>query len=336
MLFHNNLRGLLAIVCVLLLLPTEILQARTRKGDKLYKQAQAAEARKEYDQALELYSEALSQDPSDPTYLLGVRRARFEAGQVHVQAGEKLRQAGKLEDALAQFQKAYAIDPSSAIAIQEIKRVSEAIEAVKKGDVPPGEQGLTAPERAEKRNLQRMESLLPVPELKPITNQITTLKMNNQPPRVLYETVGKLAGINVVFDPQYQSTGKNVNLDLTNSTLQEALDYVGMLTKTFWKPISSNTIFVAEDNVTKRRDYEDQVVKVFYLKNVTSVQEFQEMITAVRSVTDIRRMFSYAGQNAVICRGSVDAIALAEKLFADLDKPKSEVVVDLVVMEVDR
>ena len=58
---------------------------------------------------------------------------------------------------------------------------------------------------------------MPVPELKPITNQISTLKMNNQPPRVLYETVGKLAGINVIFDPQYQRTTRNINLDLTNT-----------------------------------------------------------------------------------------------------------------------
>ena len=63
-----------------------------------------------------------------------------------------------------------------------------------------------------------IESLQPVPELKPVTNQITLLKMNNQPPKVLYETVGKLAGINVLFDPSYQA-GKNANLDLNDVTL---------------------------------------------------------------------------------------------------------------------
>ncbi len=73
--------------------------------------------------------------------------------------------------------------------------------------------------------------------------------------------------------------GRNSNLDLNNVTLDEALDYIALLTKTFWKPVSANAIFVTEDNVTKRRDYEDEVVKVFYLRNPTSVQEFQEMIT---------------------------------------------------------
>src|SRR5260370_39668770 len=127
MLVYNNLRGLLALVCVLLLLPTELLQARTRKGDKLYKQAQAAEARKEYDQALELYSEALSQDPSDPTYLLGVRRARFDAGPEHVQAGEKLRQRRNLEDGLAQIPNRNPATSSSAHDIRRLKPAGVAV-----------------------------------------------------------------------------------------------------------------------------------------------------------------------------------------------------------------
>src|SRR5579871_4752767 len=257
MLAYNKLRGLVAIFSVFLLLPTEVLEAHTRKGDKLYKLGQQSEARKEYEKALEYYTQALSQDPSDPGYQLGVRRVRFQVGQIHVQAGMKLRQDGKLEEALAEFQKAYATDPSSAIAIAEIKNTSDAIEAQKKGGLAPGEERLTPSERANRQSLQRMESLLPVPELKPITNQISTLKMNNQPPRVLYETVGKLAGINVIFDPQYQPTGRNVNLDLTNTTLEDALDYVALLTHTFWKPITANAIFVTDDNPTKRRDYEN-------------------------------------------------------------------------------
>ncbi|MFM9726357.1 hypothetical protein ACKI1L_38175, partial [Streptomyces scabiei] len=84
-------------------------------------------------------------------------------------------------------------------------------------------------------------------------------------------------------------------------------------TKTFWKPISGSTIFVTEDNVTKRRDYEDNVVKVFYVQNATSVQEFQEIATAVRSLTEIRRVFTYNAQKAILMRGTPDQIALAEK-----------------------
>ena len=154
-----------------------------------------------------------------------------------MEAGKKLLKADDLEKALAEFQKAFATDPGSMIALQDMQQTKELLEQKQKGLVPPGEKPLTSAEKAQKESLEMIQSLLPVPELKPVTNQISLLKMNNQPPKVLYETVGKLAGINVLFDPTMQP-GKNANLDLNNVTLQEALDYIALLTKTYWKPVS--------------------------------------------------------------------------------------------------
>ncbi len=318
---------------VLLLLPPGSLEAGNRKGDKFFKLGAQAEARKEYDEALRYYQQALETDPKDTAYDLATRRTRFESGQAHVDAGKKLLKADDLEKAYAEFQKAFATDPGSMIALQNMQQTKDLLEQKQKGLVPPGEKALTSAEKAQNESLEMIQSLQSVPELKPVTNQISLLKMNNQPPKVLYETVGKLAGINVLFDPTMQP-GKNANLDLNNVTLQEALDYTALLTKTYWKPVSANAIFVTEDNVTKRRDYEDEVVKVFYLKNPTSTQEFSEMVTAVRSVTDVRRMFQFNAENAVVVRDTVDKVALVEKLLHDLDKPKAEVVVDVIVMDV--
>jgi len=323
-----------APLCVaLLLMPSGSLDANNRKGDKLYKLGVAAEERKDYDKALQYFQQALDIEPKETTYELAARRARFEASQAHVEAGKKLLKAEDLEKAYTEFQKAFATDPGSMIALQDMQQTKELMEQKQKGLVPPGEKPMTSAEKAQKESLEMMQSLQSVPELKPVTNQISLLKMNNQPPKVLYETVGKLAGINVLFDPQMQP-GKNANLDLNNVTLQEALDYIALLTKTYWKPVSTNAIFVTEDNVTKRRDYEDEVVKVFYLKNPTSTQEFSEIVTAVRSVTDVRRMFQFNAEDAIVVRDTVDKVALVEKLLHDLDKPKAEVVVDVIVMDV--
>jgi general secretion pathway protein D len=333
MISFNNLRVMAPLFVALLLLPPGGLQATNRKGDKLYKLGEQAEARKDYDKALQYYQQAVDLDPKETTYELAVRRTRFEAGQAHVEAGKKLLKEDDLEKALAEFQKAFATDPGSMIALQNMQQTKDLLEQKQKGLIPAGAKVLTSVEKAQKESLEMIQSLLPVPELKPVTNQISLLKMNNQPPKVLYETVGKLAGINVLFDPTMQP-GKNANLDLNNVTLQEALDYIALLTKTYWKPVSANAIFVTEDNVTKRRDYEDEVVKVFYLKNPTSTQEFNEMVTAVRSVTDVRRMFQFNGENAVVVRDTVDKVALVEKLLHNLDKPKAEVVVDVIVMDV--
>lgn len=325
--------GIAAVLGLVLLSPGS-LEARNRKGDRFLKDGRAAEAKEDWDTALELYIEAVDQDPTDVSYVLSMRKARFQAGQKHVDAGEKLRLQGKLPEAMQEFQRALIADPSSAIAIQQMKRLQDLMNNASRSAVtPPEDRGLTAAERARRDSDDRVSAMLSPPELQPMTTVIPTLKMNNQPPRVLFETVGKLAGVNVVFDSQYNAPPRNFNVDLNNATPDQAFDYLALLTHTYWKPIAANAIFVMEDNVTKRRDYEDDVVKVFYVTNATSVQEFQEIATAIRTVAEIRRVFTYNAQRAMIVRDTVDKVALAEKLVHDLDKPKSEVVIDVVVME---
>ncbi|MCZ2075566.1 MAG: hypothetical protein HUU41_02880 [Bryobacteraceae bacterium] len=336
-------RRLLSLLLALLLAAPATVEARNRKGDKLLKEGQQAEQKKNYDEALVLYEKAVLEDPSETAYQLALRRVRFQAAQAHVDRGKQLRDAGNLEEALKEYQHAYAIDPSSMIAEQELRRTFQMMERNKKlsaetgRELTPKEQGMTPSQVADAKLEERISEYQSVPELRPITPQITSLKMNNQPPRVLFETVAKLAGINVIFDPDFiQQNTRPFNLDLSNTTLEQALDHLAVLTNAFWKPLSANTIFVTLNNPTKRRDYEDQVVKVFYLQNVTTVQELQEIAVAVRSVLELRRAFTYNAQNAILIRAEADRIALAEKLLRDLDKPKSEVVVDLVVLEANR
>ena len=327
------------------MLVAALLSAKNKAGEKLMKEGGEAEARKDYDKALASYEKAYAADPKDPAYQMAVRRMRFQAAASHVSLGQKIRAAGNLEESLNEFQKAYATDPSLAIADQEIRRTKEMMEREKKkpagsgSAATPEDRGLTPSQKAAKEMEAKSASILAIPELKPITRQISTLKMNNQPIKVLYETVGKLAGINVVFDSEIQPPpgGKNTfTVDLSNTTLEEALDYLAIQTRTYWKPLSTNAIFVTNDNVQKRRDFEDYVVKVFYIKNSTLLQELQEISTTVRSVTEIRRAFTYGAQNAILVRGTTDQVALAEKLILDLDKPKAEVVVDIIVMQASR
>ena len=144
-----------------------------------------------------------------------------------------------------------------------------------------------------------------------------------------------MAGVNVVFDSTYTAPARNSNVDIANLPIEQAFDYLAILTKTYWKPITSNTIFVTEDTAAKRHDYEDEVMKVFYLTNATSIQEIQEIATAVRTLGDIRRVFALNAQKALLVRATTDQMALTEKLLHDLDKPKSEVVIDVIVMQVN-
>lgn len=333
MLKRQRLLTLFGVALALLTLTGDVSARNARKGEKLLNLGRIAEAKGDWDTALELYEQAYAEDPMNTSFMIAMRTARFQAGQKHVDLGEKARAAGKYDDALREFERALIDDPASSIALQDIRQ-TESMRNVK--GAKPDEIGLTAADRARKDQEDRVDSMLPPPELKPTNSVIPMLKMNNQPPKVLFETVGKLGGINVIFDPQYTAPSRNFNVDLSNVTVDQAFDYLSTLTRTFWKPLNATTIFVAEDNVTKRRDFEDDVVKVFYVKNATSVQEFQEIATAVRTVAEIRRVFTYNAQRAMIVRDTVDKVALAEKLVQDLDKPKAEVVVDIIVMSANR
>jgi len=335
--FFNRLTAVL--VALAMLAPALPLEAKTRKGDKYLSDGRVHEAKKEWDAALEDYEKALSEDPAEMVYQMATEKARFQAGQVHIDKGLKLRAQGQLGEALLEFQKAYAINPSSAIAVQEtqltrdmIERERKRVEATGKVD-PPAVRALTPLEEYKKNERDKLDRILSVPELKPLDPKHINLKMNNKT-KVLFETVAAYAGINVLWDPEFQPPPKDgFNIQLEDATIEQALDYLAVLTKSYWKPISPNTIFITMDNPNKRRDYEEWVTKTFYLQNVQSQQELQEIVNAVRTITDISKIYQFLGQNALVVRGESDKVELAEKIIRDLDKPKSEVVVDVMVIE---
>ena len=326
-----------SVLAAALILPPAPALGKTRKGDRLRNDARAAEVAEDYDKALQLASQAVEEDPSDPSYILALRRIRFEAGNMHVKKGQQMRDGGQIDAALVEFQKAWATDPASDIAQQEIRRTKAMIDRNKGAGAanPEEEKSLSPASLSRRRSQERTDLLLPLPELRALTTDLIDLKMTNRP-RVLFETVAKVAGINLLFDSEYnqQQTIQNVQVDLTRTTLDQALDQLALVTKSFWKPLSANTIFVTVDNPTKRREYAEQVVKVFYMSNITSPQEMQEMLTVLRTVVDVQKVFNYTAQNALVVRAEADTMALVEKLIADLDKPRGEVVVDVMVMTV--
>jgi len=253
--------------------------ARTRKGDRIFKDARTAETQRDYLKAYELYGQALNEDPGDSRYQLAYERTRFRAAQVHLKQGQELRKAKQFEDSLSALEQALLVDPSLEIARQEMKEVRELIAKEKARSENPDGAAAAAPtqtdeEIAEVRRRQLLESLQGPPELKPISRKPINLVINNQTPKVVFDTIGKLAGVNVLYDPAFltQSGSNKRDVQLVNASLEQALDYAGLITKAFWKPVTENAIFVTADDPNKRREYADWVVKVFYLRNVNGAQ----------------------------------------------------------------
>ena len=130
MYFFNRLTAI--VLTAVLLGPMLPLEAKTKKGDKFLAEGRVHEQKKEWDAALEAYDKALSEDPADIVYQMASTKARFQAAQSHIDKGLKLRSAGQLGEALLEFQKAYAINPGSAVAVQEIRRTTDMIERERK------------------------------------------------------------------------------------------------------------------------------------------------------------------------------------------------------------
>jgi general secretion pathway protein D len=310
-----------------------------------------AEHSGDFDTALALIDSGRAKKPGDLAYQIASYRIHFEAGAAHVHHAIKVRNAGDLAEALKELEKALEIDPSSDTARQEIRRTKIMIQREQQGGNAPGPsadnidiqtgkdiKALTPAERERKTESDKVARIQPVPELRGGNLEPIKLKMTNQRPKVLFDTVAKLGGINVIFDPDYeqQNTVKQTSVEIESSSIEEALDSVAVLTKSYWKAMGPNTIFVTLDNRQKRQEYEEQVVKVFYLQNVGQQQELNEAVTVLRTVADIQKIFTSTPMNAIIIRAAADKIPLAEKLIAAIDKPKSEVVIDTLIMGVSR
>ena len=310
---------------VVLLVVIAILPAIADKAKNLYLKGQDAEARQNYEAAYEFYKQAFDLKPRDLRYRASSDRLRFKAAATIVHRGQLLRDDGKLQDALVEFQKAMQIDPSLFIAQQEYKRT---LQMINNATNPPPQ--AAGPPGSLQRKIR--EAGGPV-ELAAISNVPITVKLTEDS-KVIFQTIGQLAGINVLFDPDY--TSRRIKVELNGVTLEEALEITALSSKTFWRPVTANTIFVAQDNPAKRKELEQSVLKTFYLSNLSAPTELQDVVNAIRAVLDVQRVQQLLSQNALVVRGTPDQIALAEKLVEDLDKARPEVIIDIAVMQVSK
>jgi general secretion pathway protein D len=290
-----------------------------------FKRGQAAEARQDYDAAYENYEKAYELAPSDLTYRTAVYRVRISASSLHAGKGRKLLQTGDEQGALMEFLRAVEIDPGNEAAQQEIAKIRE-----QQGQKPPENQAALPESPGEQAEIDSMAA--PV-ELKPFSDQPLTLHMVEDS-KVVYQAVGKAAGINVLFDPDY--TGKTIHVDLNNVSLMDAFRIVGTLSNTFWRPITGNTIFAAANTRAKRTELEEQAIQTFYLTNAWQQNDLNDVQTAIRNVLPNTHVYGVQSQNAIVMRGSPDELLLAQKLINDLDKARPEVVVDIAVLEVSK
>jgi general secretion pathway protein D len=320
---RQNKWALSAVLTLLLCLSQSSFARSTPKAKTLFANGQTAEAKDDPISAYEDYYQAWKLEPKNLRYKTAYERLRFLAASAHVSRGEKLLAQNDTTGAVTEFLRAMEIDPSNELARQDVQKARDKLSSTK-----PNQETSIPENKAEE--LSEVGS--PV-QLKPISNEPLTLHMTEDS-KVVYSTVGKAAGINVLFDPEY--TSKRIQVDIANVSLLDALRIVGVSSGTFWHPVTSNTIFVAMNTRAKRQELEEEAVQTFYLANTAQQNDLNDIQTALRNLLVNAKLYGVPSQSAIVMRATPDELLLAQKLINDLDKSRPEVVVDVALLEVNR
>jgi general secretion pathway protein D len=300
---------------------TAVLAAACATGSA-YTAGVRAEQAQDYDQAVAEYSAALRDHPEDRQLRGALDRARLRASQVHFYRGKALADE-QPEQALIELQLASQLNPSDPQvdrALQEVRQRLRSQITVDHGGKTPL-QALVEHARG-----------LPPPglDLPDDAKLPDSLVFSNAGSRAVFTAIARFAGLGLAFDPEFRDTP--VTIDLRNTSLRDALDAVTAVTRTFYHVAAGRTITIVPDTPAKRREYEEAVVRTFYLSNA----DVKEVVDLLRIVVDVRQISPISATNAISLKDTPERIAAAARLIAAIDKARPEVVIDVELLEVAR
>jgi general secretion pathway protein D len=291
-----------------------------------YREAQKAELRKDWDTALVDYEKAGREQPENAKIIIHQKLVRAQATALHYKQGERLLKEGRTDEAAGELQKAASIDPTNDAAATELAKVLATQAAARKARESAIKEALKGTQEAP--NSAEIK-LKPFPK-EPLAHFRITADSKK-----VFDALGKLAGINVAFTSTFRPTPQ-FSVDLSDVTIEEALNIVALQTHTFWRPITANTILIVPNDATNRRDYDVEELKTIYLTNPLANADRTAIATALKQVLGLRNIIDNPDSNAIIIRDNPENIAAAEQLVHELDRSKAEIVMEVSVVEADR
>src|SRR5690349_6497823 len=302
------------------------------------------------DEALKVLEDAMRKSPDDQS----LRREYFRmrdtlVGQWLAQA-EFLRQANRPEDAEALFNLVQAHDrgnprAQAGLAALEVDRrhraaVAEADQLMKAGKYREAQDVLRPvltenPQQRDARRMQRtiddrlVKPAIATVQLRPTIAKPISLDLRDVTLRNVFEVLQRASGINFVFDRDVR-TDQRTSIALRDATIEDAIR-MAMLTNSLEnKVLNENTVFVYPNTPQKLREYQELVVKGFYLSNA----DVKQTANMIRTLVKTRDIFIDEKINLLVIKDTPAAIRLAERLIAAQDLAEPEVVLEVEVIEV--
>ncbi len=297
-----------------------------------YQKARSAETTNDWDQAVVEYQKALDLSPDNIEFKMKLMHAKLEASRIHFEKGKSLRTAAAAatggeqirlaELAATELQLTVKLDSTNQYAAVELGKVVQILQDASR----------TADQNSIEERKKRAKNITKTapPQLNPASDQPISLSFpRDTPVKDIYRALGNAFGINIMFDQAVKDD--RISIELKDVTAQQALERVMQAANHFYKPLDEHTIIVIPDNPQARRDYEDLVIRTFYLSN----GDAEQVTNVVRTMIEARNVFPLKALNAITIRDTADKVRIAEKIIEANDKAKAEVVVDVELLQLD-
>lgn len=294
--------------------PKSVVSKEDKKAaEKEFKNAQDLQRAGKPDEALVAVLKAEELVPGNMEFMTMGEMLRQQIVGEHVEAGNHLAAAGDPNGAAQRFRTALSIDPQNAYVAQRLHDI-EPIE----GDAE------------HKHVLQLLASvdqinLEPAPGRKSFHIQADT--------RQVYTQIGAAFGVFMQFDQNL--TSRIIRFDLDNVDFYTATQVAGMMTKAFWAPISSHEAMVATDTVETRKQYERLALRTFYVGNVSSQTDLNDLVNVMRTIFDMKLVSIQPSQNTITVRAPREQVEAVASLLDNLMDAKPELMLDVKESEID-
>jgi general secretion pathway protein D len=306
------------------------LAAATAAGcasGRAFARGEAAGRAGDWEAAVGFYRQALDDDPDRPDYKIALERAMLAAAAMYVERGRQFEEANQLEEALRAYRKAQEFEPSNrqlgAKAAQIERTLRDRIEAA---TPPPDIERLR--QQAARRTIE--------PILSPTNPEPLVMNFVNTSLRDILSFIGNYSGINVTFDRDFQD--RSITLRLEGVSLEEGLQQIMLANQLFYRVLNDRTIIVATDSTQKRQQYEEQVIRTFFVSHSDATELTQILLQMVRVAGMAIQPQIQANKtaNTITARATAPVMQIIERVIDAQDKPRAEVMVDVQILEVSR
>ena len=294
---------------------------------KAFRQGNAASKAGDLDQAVAYYRTASQAAPDNPNFRIAFQRAQLSASRAHFERARAFEEADQLEAARGEYELASEYDVANRQAAAKVITLDQTIRARIEA---------ARPRPAIEQMRERARALSAEPLLNPASREPLRLSFRNANIRDILDALGNASGINIAYDPQVPQTAATVQLD--GVTLEQALQQIMSVNQLSYKVTSGRAILVFPDNAQKHAQYDEQVVQTFYVSHadVTELTQLLSSLIRLPSMAVQPAIQFNKAANTITARGTASVVQIIEKVIAQNDKARAEIMFDIEILEVNR